>query len=519
MRIQATADFEVTWPEPSMAQQPWIGDRMHMPHPLPHLAWETVGNFQRAVLAANTIFVNGFQFSQPPTMPGPPPEVQELGLAAWDTVYVPRIREQFERMKAIDFDALSIAELEGGLDGWVAESMESFRLTMVVVSSFLAPTFGFVAFVEEVLGPDGAVLAGTILQGTENASAGAGAALGELADQARQHPALAAALIAGKHDGLESLPSGTEFMGALRAYLDEYGWRAESWGTFHRPTWAEEPSVPLDLIGRYLANPAESPAAAMGRAAEGRERALAEVEARLPAEKREQFQALLASTRHHVPVSEERARWQLTSAGILRRPVMALGRKLAAAGALDAPDDIFYLEREVLREACARPGPQFAAQARAGRAEYAGWLALKPPQALGAMPDLSNLPREASLMARYFMGLRAPSAERASLSGYGASAGTVTGRARVIRYLDEADALEPGDVLVCVSTAPPWTPLFAIAAAIVTDTGGVMSHSAICAREFGIPCVVGTQAGTRLIPDGATIRVDGRTGSVEILEG
>ena len=76
--------------------------------------------------------------------------------------------------------------------------------------------------------------------------------------------------------------------------------------------------------------------------------------------------------------------------------------------------------------------------------------------------------------------------------------------------------MEHGDILVCRTTAPPWTPLFAIAAGVVTDTGGVLSHSAICAREYAIPCVVATQIATRMIEDGAMIMVDGSSGVVRI---
>jgi pyruvate,water dikinase len=86
----------------------------------------------------------------------------------------------------------------------------------------------------------------------------------------------------------------------------------------------------------------------------------------------------------------------------------------------------------------------------------------------------------------------------------------------VIRDLSESGRLQQGDVLVCPSTAPPWTPLFAIASAVVTDTGGILSHSAICAREYGLPCVVGTQTATQQIPDGAMITVDGAKGEVRI---
>ena len=89
-------------------------------------------------------------------------------------------------------------------------------------------------------------------------------------------------------------------------------------------------------------------------------------------------------------------------------------------------------------------------------------------------------------------------------------------RARVIATLEEAGRLEPGDVLVCRSTAAPWTPLFAVAGAVVTNTGGILSHSAIVAREYAIPCVVGTRDATDRIADGAMITVDGGAGTVTI---
>jgi pyruvate,water dikinase len=104
----------------------------------------------------------------------------------------------------------------------------------------------------------------------------------------------------------------------------------------------------------------------------------------------------------------------------------------------------------------------------------------------------------------------------ATLKGMGASRGVVRAPARVIRDLSEADRLQPGEVLVCETTSAPWTPLFAIAGGVVTDSGGILSHSAICAREYGIPCVVGTSIATRRVPDGATITVDGVAGTVEI---
>jgi len=89
---------------------------------------------------------------------------------------------------------------------------------------------------------------------------------------------------------------------------------------------------------------------------------------------------------------------------------------------------------------------------------------------------------------------------------------------RVVRTLDEADRLEPGEVLVCPMTMPAWTPLFGVAAAVVCDSGGPLSHCAIVARESMIPCVAGTVVETTVIPDGARIRVDGTTGPVHLLD-
>ena len=97
------------------------------------------------------------------------------------------------------------------------------------------------------------------------------------------------------------------------------------------------------------------------------------------------------------------------------------------------------------------------------------------------------------------------------------SAGRVTGVARVVRSLAEAAALAPGDVLVAETTAPPWTPLFALAAAVVTDTGGILSHSAVVAREYGIPAVVGAGSATAAIRDGDLVEVDGDAGTVRIV--
>ena len=107
--------------------------------------------------------------------------------------------------------------------------------------------------------------------------------------------------------------------------------------------------------------------------------------------------------------------------------------------------------------------------------------------------------------------------KRAALRGSAASRGQVTGTARILRSPDEGSKLQPGDILVCVMTTPAWTPLFAIAGGIVTETGGALSHPAITAREYGIPAVVALEGATTRIQDGQTITLDGSAGTVAIV--
>lgn len=120
------------------------------------------------------------------------------------------------------------------------------------------------------------------------------------------------------------------------------------------------------------------------------------------------------------------------------------------------------------------------------------------------------------MMSKFFGGLPPESSDPRVINGNAASAGSVTGVARVIQSLDEAERLKPGEILVCPSTMPAWTPLFGLASAVVTDHGGILSHTAIVAREYAIPAVVGTKVATSLIRDGQTITVDGTAGSIRL---
>ncbi len=514
-----TEDFSVIWKDPADARLHWNWDKMHSPRPLPPLAVDVLTALNESVFGARTIVLNGYPYSSGFTIPPPPPEVFERGvLEVWEKEYVPRIREACHRCRTTDYDSMSAPQLADSLDQIIADATELFRYTMIVAMAFGLPTNQLADFCEQELGPDGAQLAAALLQGFDNLSSGAGSELGELAEQAIHLPQVAAALREGRYDGLESVRGGSEFLAHLRRYLDEYGWRVESWGMIHVPTWAEDARTPLTLIARYLSDANLSPAAAIQRSIERRQAATREVESRLSGEQLERFNSLLAACQTHVRISEGRAFWQLTIDGSLRVPFLALGRKLVAAGVLGDPNDVFYLSIGELKEAARNPSSlQQTVVAR--KADLQRWDRLTPPAFLGAPPEtLGRSPEMLRAFSRFWGGGVEPSTDQRVIRGHAASRGIVRGRARVLRDLSEAERLQKGEILVCRSTAPPWTPLFAIAAAVVTDTGGILSHSAICAREYGIPCVAGTQSATQQIPDGAMITVDGGDGLVRIEE-
>jgi len=188
---------------------------------------------------------------------------------------------------------------------------------------------------------------------------------------------------------------------------------------------------------------------------------------------------------------------------VYKQALLEEGARLVQAHVLSEKEDIFYLRFQELHEV-ARTA-QVDEQLIAKRKEaFRSYQALTPPRVFTSDGEI--------IAAAY----RRDGVPPGALVGLPVSAGTIEGRARVI--LDMADAdLEPGDILVTAYTDPSWTPLFVAIAGLVTEVGGLMTHGAVIAREYGLPAVVGVEHATRLIQDGQQIRVHGTGGYVEIL--
>jgi phosphohistidine swiveling domain-containing protein len=239
---------------------------------------------------------------------------------------------------------------------------------------------------------------------------------------------------------------------------------------------------------------------------------VAEALARLPADERRPFLDALTAAQAYVVVSEDHnALIDQQGMVALRGVLLAAGGRLVASGDLVRPEDAVWLTRDELVAALRGERAVRGIPSRR-RARQQRRVRMTPPRTFG-----SPLPAWAGdnpTLAGFF-GLGAePASTARSLKGTGVSPGTVEGRACVVRSLDEIEALESGDVLVCPMTSPAWTPWLALIAGAVVETGGMLSHTAILAREYGIPCVTNARHATALIPHGATVRVDGTTGRV-----
>ena len=257
---------------------------------------------------------------------------------------------------------------------------------------------------------------------------------------------------------------------------------------------------------------------------------VAEVRSHVPEEHREEYDALLEEARVGYSVRDERGVYgDIWASGLMRRAALAAGRRLAEGGRLHDAEHFVFADIDemcALLEGASAP----TAEELAGRHEYhQTYTAKDAPTHLGdeptPMPDPSALPPP---MARLLAAIGTAMGEMFAVSdeahedkvirGLGASSGVREGIVRRVAGASDFDRIQPGDVLLTEATTEAFNILLPLLCAIITDTGGALSHAAIVSREYGIPGVVGTRDATVQIPDGTFVRVDGDAGTVTVLE-
>jgi pyruvate,water dikinase len=314
--------------------------------------------------------------------------------------------------------------------------------------------------------------------------------------------------------------------GAFDAYLDEFGHRALRYEVAD-PAIAEVPAMVVRLLADQLAR-GYDPDAEIAALARHRAETAAAARDRLTGAALERFERALARAERAYPVREDNEAVTVSAPlAVVRYAIGEVGRRLAARDRLDQAGDVFFL---TLDEALAaltggagdlhplaarRKGERAWAEQHPGPAAYG--TRPGPPPSLAGLPPAARFNTEALLwtVERIFAFRDDRPADEPVLAGVAASPGRYTGPVRVVMDELEFGKIRPGDVLVCPITSPVWSVLFASVGALVTDTGGLLSHPAIIAREYRLPAVVATGGATAVLRDGDLVTVDGTTGRVE----
>jgi phosphohistidine swiveling domain-containing protein len=366
-----------------------------------------------------------------------------------------------------------------------------------------------------------------LLAGLSGRSTEPSRAFAPLAELANGRPALRRRLIERAPVDVV-LAQDEQFAAAFTEFMQTHGCRALRYEVAEQ-NLEERPDVVIGLIADQLATGFD-PDRTEAELLAGRTRAAAEARSRLTTpEDRARFDGALARAERAYPVREDNEYFTLSAPlALVRRAALEIGRRLADRRQIDLPDDIFQLEPEQAQQAL-RDGAKRHGLVARGKGEHAWALAHPGPASYGKdpgpPPPSDSLPAEARLANEGFLwGVEhvfgPDTSSRVGLdgavTGVPASPGRYTGPVRVIRSEAEFERLRAGDVLVCPITSPVWSVLFPSIGALVTDTGGILSHPAIIAREYGIPAVVATGNGTVALHDGQLVTVDGTLGIVQI---
>ncbi|HEY7162027.1 MAG TPA: phosphoenolpyruvate synthase, partial [Acidobacteriota bacterium] len=400
------------------------------------------------------------------------------------------ILEDIQQLKKILFDPQSSRVFMAAMDAssWINENMEKW------------------------LGEKNA--ADTLSQSVpNNITSEMGLALLDVADVIRPYPEVIEYLQQGKDDNfldeLVTFDGGQETQDAIYAYLNKYGMRCVGEIDITKTRWSEKPTTLVPMILSNIKN--FGPDAGHRKFEQGRQEALKKEQELLDRlkqlpdgeQKAKETKRMIDLIRNFIGYREYPKYGMVSRYFVYKQALLKEAERLVQASVIHEKEDIYYLTFEELREVVRTNKLDYQVISKR-KDEYKLYEKLTPPCVITSDGEIiagkykrENLPAEA-------------------LVGLPVSSGVIEGRARVILNMEDAD-LEDGDILVTSFTDPSWTPLFVSIKGLATEVGGLMTHGAVIAREYGLPAVVGVENATKLIKDGQRIRVHGTEGYVEIL--
>ena len=529
--IPAPRNFPFTWEDPEDANRYWVTDLLHNAYPRVPLFSALTEAFSRGMGKAfaregerppppRRMTINGYVYEEvrggrAGSLGAPPPGLAVNALENWEQRVLPRVEAITGPLKAFPIDDVSLRELVDhalGLEEHI-EELGTLHHRAVMPAGFAAGAFRmFCARVGLSAADSDAMLAGV-----EHLSLASSRQVWELGRTAARDSALAEALLETPPVEIEDClqqfgERAAALLAGVEAHVQEFGWRPASLHPYSLPVVDDRAPV-WEAIRSVASGDMQDPAERHAAVARRREELAARVRASLTGENLQEFERLHATALPRIRITEDHnVCMDQVMVALVQRACSRLASRLHEAGILTDEHDAYFLKLpELAGLDLTTPSTAIQETLTRRRQDWERCCTFTPPLALGTRPPDVDEFRD------QFLGrVHEPTGNPRVLSGTPGSPGIATGAARVLRDMTEADRLGRGDILVCITTLPPWTPLFARAGGIVTVAGGALSHAAITAREFGIPAVLSVAEATTIIQDGRRVTVDGTNGVVRL---
>lgn len=544
-------NFPIVWTNPADEALFWVQDRLHFPDPMTPLEFSCIQILDEGINAgANTYEVpfrtvnqhwNSYYYMATAPVDIPPEAAEAQAQRSeekireamtnlhdlWEQTWLPEVKASLAQWETFPLETAATPDLVAHLEDTERCLLRNFEIHFELFIPMMLAISQFADLYQDVFEEPNPLAAYELLSGLESKTTESGNLLWELSRQALADSRVAdivrnteaSAVMAALHANEAAQP----FLESLNAYLEQHGQRGDKM-RLKFPYWIEDPTPVIATLKSHMAQPDRDLDAERVALQQHREARVAEVRERIknyPQPMIDEFEFLLQTAQIGYKLKEDHTYWvDFKVYYQVRRLFLELGRRLVAANVIDAVEHVFYLYlaelKETLRHLETNPNQRaLVAERMAIEAQFARQT---PPANLGTLPDGPPPDNPVVEMFHKMEGDEPVRSDKAGqLIGSAGSPGKVQGPAKVIRTLADAGKLAPGDILVAESTAPPWTPLFTTVSAIVTDSGGILSHSAVIAREYRLPAVVGTGFATELIQDGQWLDVDGDTGIVQII--
>ncbi len=553
--LSTPAAFPVTWRYPADKNLLWCHDQGHYPEQITPLEFSLIGQHVHAGLTkavqsydipfiAHVRHINGYLYvaierhaESATRAQGSAAKLNNVMAdlhASWETTWLPEIKQHLDWWTAFDRTAATMPALRQHL----AETLQRWQrlwemhFLLVVPSTYAMSEF---ADLYTDLYEDADQFAPyRMLSGFPSKTLESAQQLWALSRTILASPAVLDAFLGDAPENLigrlTSCDGCALFVSEFNDYLVRHGERADKLNLNH-PYWIEDPTPVINNLLNYIQQPHQDLLAEMQDIARQRELHTAKFRADVqhyPRPLREHALFLLRAAQDGAVLSAEHGHWIDYKASFrVRQVLLVIGERLEIAGALADRRDLFYLYLDEVEELLASDNLEgqfnvdLSTQINRRKTHAERFARISPPALLGTAPTGSaQFDRDPiTEMFRKWEGeVPALTATSNLIVGTAGAPGVVRGTVKVVHKLGEAAKLQPGDILVAETTSPPWTPLFATVAGLVTNSGGVLSHSAVVAREYGIPAVVGASMATQSLHDGQRVEVDGTRGTVQILE-